>query len=139
MGIVLSKSILFQKDLNWWLPWTTGWPPKNGKGKLLNGETNKSICTILEEKCQLEQPVHLYISECTEDGTIFKCGKVDTDLHGLVIFFPTPTFYFICLFIIAFACLIAYLFDFLCIFYHHLVKVIFSFSRNFLYHFTNLN
>ena len=29
-------------------------------------------------------PVHLQISACTEDGAIFKCGEVDTDLRGLV-------------------------------------------------------
>jgi len=60
-----------------------------------------------------EPPVHLYISACTEDGAIFKCGEVDTDFQGLVTFFSTPIFYFLCLFIIAFAYLIACLFDFM--------------------------
>ncbi|QHO52684.1 uncharacterized protein DS421_2g41270 [Arachis hypogaea] len=69
--------------------------------KLLNGETGKSICTIYRERHQLEQPVHLYILACTENGAIFKCGEVDTDLHGLVILFSTPIFYFLYLFIVA--------------------------------------
>ncbi|KAL4276539.1 hypothetical protein AHAS_Ahas20G0217300 [Arachis hypogaea] len=51
-------------------------------GRRYMGETNKSICTILEEKHQLAQLVHLHISACTEDGAIFKCVEVDTDLHG---------------------------------------------------------
>ena len=49
------------------------------------GREDKSICTIFGEKYQLEQPIHLHILACTEDGAIFKYGEVDTDFHGLVI------------------------------------------------------
>ena len=54
-----------------------------------------------------EPPIHLYILACTEDGAIFKCGEVDTDLRGLVtsFFFNTN----VNLLIVAFACL----FDFM--------------------------
>ena len=77
----------------------------------LHRETDKSICKIFGEKRQLEQPVHLHISACTEDGAIFKCSRYRSPWVSY--FFSTPIFYFLCLFIVAFAYLIACLFDFM--------------------------
>ena len=83
----------------------------------------------LEEKLQLEQPVHLHISACTEDGAIFKCGEVDTDLHGLVTLLSQHQWF---IFLVSCCiCIFDCMFIWFCAFSYYLVEVIFSFSRNF--------
>ena len=75
----------------------SGWPPRRVKRKLLPNYRQEK--EQKEPQLRNHNPVHSHILACTEDGAIFKCGEVDTDFCGLVIFFSTPTFYFfVCMF-----------------------------------------